>query len=523
MRKVILMFLMVFLVFGILLHSPLVSSDENDSSSDNESGSDNDDLNGSLDDENDDINDSDEDEDELEDEDDVDSNDDDKATKDSCIIKIEREIKIENGKRAEVIKRKIVCADGTRAEVKVRIENRTENGRFRERIRYEVDGEELETEAQEGINLEEETNGTEYKLKARFRGNVTDIKIMPDRASEIALERLRALNFTIELREVSREGNVSRIAYSARAYKDGRFVGIFKLKVKVETQIDPETGEIIRTKKPWWAFFVSGEDSDQIGKKTVLCHIPPGNSSAMHTISVGTPAVAAHLAHGDYLGTCNGTGVPPGNQTAPQWFDNSTNSTTVNGTSIEHRVRWTDNTALSGYIFSFDNGDGSFINDSFALMSGTGNWSNVSKVVNSTVNSTIRWRVYANDSSNNWNVTDTFSYMTTSEVANVSDTQAPQWFDNSTNSTANGTPIEHRVRWTDNVSLSGYIFSFDNGNNGSFLNDSFVAFSGLENWSNITKSINSTINTTINWKVYANDTSNNWNATDNFSYGLTSQ
>ncbi len=41
------------------------------------------------------------------------------------------------------------------------------------------------------------------------------------------------------------------------------------------------------------------------GGKTILCHIPPGNPSARHTIMVGSAAaVNAHLAHGDHLGVC---------------------------------------------------------------------------------------------------------------------------------------------------------------------------------------------------------------------------
>lgn len=39
-------------------------------------------------------------------------------------------------------------------------------------------------------------------------------------------------------------------------------------------------------------------------KKTTICHVPPGNPMNAHTLSVGTPSVEAHLAHGDYLGTC---------------------------------------------------------------------------------------------------------------------------------------------------------------------------------------------------------------------------
>ena len=40
------------------------------------------------------------------------------------------------------------------------------------------------------------------------------------------------------------------------------------------------------------------------GGKVTLCHIPPGNPSNAHTITVGAPAVPAHLAHGDTLGPC---------------------------------------------------------------------------------------------------------------------------------------------------------------------------------------------------------------------------
>lgn len=76
------------------------------------------------------------------------------------------------------------------------------------------------------------------------------------------------------------------------------------------------------------------------------------------------------------------------------------------------------------------------------------------------------------------------------------------------------------MRWTDDTNLSGYIFSFDDGT-GSFIDDDYVIFSGTENWSNVTKLVNSTANTTINWKVYANDTSGNWNETDVFSYNTT--
>lgn len=97
---------------------------------------------------------------------------------------------------------------------------------------------------------------------------------------------------------------------------------------------------------------------------------------------------------------------------APQWFDNSSNDTRAQSMGL-HSVNWTDDSALSGYFFAFDNGTGTFTNDSFVAMSGTQNWSNVTKVINHTVPSTIQWRVYANDSNDEWNLTDTFSYTVT--------------------------------------------------------------------------------------------------------------
>ena len=42
--------------------------------------------------------------------------------------------------------------------------------------------------------------------------------------------------------------------------------------------------------------------------KVEICHIPPGNMLEPQTLCVGTPAVFAHLAHGDHLGVC---GIEP--------------------------------------------------------------------------------------------------------------------------------------------------------------------------------------------------------------------
>ncbi len=61
-------------------------------------------------------------------------------------------------------------------------------------------------------------------------------------------------------------------------------------------------------------------------QKTTICHIPPGNPDNAHTLCVGTPAVDAHLAHGDFLGSCcpADTGSDDGGTTTPPPSDPTT-------------------------------------------------------------------------------------------------------------------------------------------------------------------------------------------------------
>ena len=35
-------------------------------------------------------------------------------------------------------------------------------------------------------------------------------------------------------------------------------LGLFKVKAKVSVDVDSETGEILKTHKPWWAFLATG-------------------------------------------------------------------------------------------------------------------------------------------------------------------------------------------------------------------------------------------------------------------------
>jgi len=106
-----------------------------------------------------------------------------------------------------------------------------------------VDGKEVESDGDVSVRggrvFVEGDDGVERQLK-----------IMPDKASEIAVNKLGDIGFLVELRE---NGN-----YLVEARKKARLLGIFPIGGNVEIEIDGRTGEVINEKRPWWSFLASG-------------------------------------------------------------------------------------------------------------------------------------------------------------------------------------------------------------------------------------------------------------------------
>jgi len=196
------------------------------------------------------------------------------------------------------------------------------------------------------------------------------------------------------------------------------------------------------------------------------------------------------------LVTASSDATPP---TYSNMGQNVTNTSTIAlGDSVSLSAQWNDNVALS--MWWFYNGTSNMSANSFT----SGNWSNITwNSTGLTKGTTYTLIFYANDTANNQNGTGVWQY--------TIDNTPPTYSSNSSNSTTAGTPILHSLNWSDNIGLSGYIFSFDNCT-GTLTNDTWTSF-GVGTWSNATKIINSTSSCTIMWCVYANDTSNNWNGT----------
>lgn len=73
-----------------------------------------------------------------------------------------------------------------------------------------------------------------------------EIKIMPDTASEKAIERLGDLGWTIELKDTGK--------YHVRAEKKARLFFIIPVTEDVKLEIDGQTGEVISESGSWWGF-----------------------------------------------------------------------------------------------------------------------------------------------------------------------------------------------------------------------------------------------------------------------------
>lgn len=193
--------------------------------------------------------------------------------------------------------------------------------------------------------------------------------------------------------------------------------------------------------------------------------------------------------------------------TGPIYSSNSTNSTYA-GQAIKHNLYLQDNNSISGYVFSFDNGNGSFVNDSWIGMTGTGNWSNVTKSVNSTIGSTIQWKVYANDSYNQWSVSSAYSYV-------LVDVNAPTLTLNLPVLSANlsSTTVTFNCSATDATGLAN-ISLWGNWSSWSEKNQSNV--SGLANssqWTNVL-----TANAMYKWACYTCDNISNCGFSSNYTF-----
>jgi hypothetical protein len=188
---------------------------------------------------------------------------------------------------------------------------------------------------------------------------------------------------------------------------------------------------------------------------------------------------------------------------APPQYSNVSYSSTEQSSPCVFSSFWTDDQALGGYIFG-TNVTGTWTNDTFSALSGQQGWANVTKTLPSVIGATVEFQYWCNDSQNQWTTTGLLYLVTTPG-------QPPAYSNVGYNSTIAGSTTLLSCYWQDTVGLSGFIFSW-NGT-GTWTNNTWIALGGTAGWSNVTKTLTSTVGSIIGFEWYCNDTDNNWNYT----------
>lgn len=99
-------------------------------------------------------------------------------------------------------------------------------------------------------------------------------------------------------------------------------------------------------------------------------------------------------------------------QNRPPSFFMGYNNVTVTGAESAFLLEWSDDSGLSGYIFS-SNISGVWENDSWVSLTGKSGTIDVIKDLNSSAGS-VAWKIYANDTNNEWSISDEYIVTPTS-------------------------------------------------------------------------------------------------------------
>ena len=171
----------------------------------------------------------------------------------------------------------------------------------------------------------------------------------------------------------------------------------------------------------------------------------------------------------------NGDGnklVAPTDFTPPTFSNDGINNTVpriedtinINITITEEEIPGDKNT-INGYIFSWDNGTGTFVNDSFVDLTGEDlSIANVSvnKTIEVVEGTTIRYQWYANDTANNIGNSSIFSILTGGTTSPNVTINGNNFFasDNSTIiSLFQASSVRLNLTFTDNIDLFGFVIN----------------------------------------------------------------
>lgn len=190
-------------------------------------------------------------------------------------IHLSREVEVENGKTTVQITKEITYANGTQVHVNIQIQTKNMNGTIMRSLNMERDGEDFNVSVEKDLEIED--IGNHSQLVANLsNGEAVNISVLPDRALEVVLKRLKIRNrekngslqnISIQLKE-RMHNNIPKVVYNVETNQRGRFLGIFKIALKTNTEVDSENGQVVSVNHPWWAFLVLVSQSQTATNET---------------------------------------------------------------------------------------------------------------------------------------------------------------------------------------------------------------------------------------------------------------
>lgn len=108
-------------------------------------------------------------------------------------------------------------------------------------------------------------------------------------------------------------------------------------------------------------------------------------------------------------------------------YDEPERTTLLDTLSLTLHGDWNFRYIFAANTYNWDSANHIEMSTENLNLQDTSGWSNVTKILNKTAGSLIQWQVYANDTTDNWNVSDMFSFVTRSHYIDVKSTELSYW------------------------------------------------------------------------------------------------
>lgn len=131
---------------------------------------------------------------------------------------------------------------------------------------------EMENETED----EEQENEEEIEIKVEIENGIADIEV-----------KINGTESEFEMESTNRGEIIEAIAL-----RTGLTIEEIEGVITFEVREEQEQEEL-------------EDDIDEESGKVTICHVPPGNPSKAHTITIDRAALERHLAHGDFVGGCD--------------------------------------------------------------------------------------------------------------------------------------------------------------------------------------------------------------------------